>query len=77
MSMVENSEIERPQIKPLSMDEVKRFLACVRPFYRPFFQVAFFTGIRAGEMAGLKWENVDSDRKIIKVVEGLCTGRTA
>jgi len=35
----------------------------------PFFVVAFFTGMRAGEMSALKWKNVDFDRRVIKVVE--------
>jgi integrase len=69
MSMVENRKVEKPQIHPLSIEEVNRFLNCVRSFYRPFFEVAFFTGMRAGEMAALKWRQVDFDRKLIKVVE--------
>ena len=69
MSMVENRKIEKPQIKPLSMEEVDRFLDVVNPFYKPFFIVAFFTGMRAGEMVGLKWDNVYFDRKTIKIVE--------
>ena len=36
---------------------------------RGFFEVEFFTGMRAGEMSALKWKNVDFKRKIIKVVE--------
>jgi len=69
MSMVENRKIEKPKISPLSMEEVDHFLECVQPFYRPFFVVAFFTGMRAGEMSALKWKNVDFDRRIIKIVE--------
>jgi integrase len=69
MSMVENRKIEKPQIKPLSMGEVDRFLNVVNPFYKPFFIAAFFTGMRAGEMVGLKWDNVHFDRRIIKIVE--------
>ena len=69
MSMVENRKIEKPQIKPLSIDEVNRFLDCVNPFYKQFFIVAFFTGMRAGEMSALKWENVDFDRRLIRIVE--------
>jgi integrase len=49
-------------------EEVGRFLEFVLLFYRPFFVVAFFTGLRAGEMSTLKWKNVDFDRRIIKVV---------
>lgn len=69
MSMVENRKIEKPQIKPLSIEEVDRFLENVSAFYKPFFEAAFFTGMRGGEMAALKWSNVDFDRKIIHVVE--------
>jgi integrase len=54
MAMVDNRKIEKPTIHPLSMDEVNRFLECVLPFYREFFVVAFFTGMRAGEMSVLK-----------------------
>jgi integrase len=69
MTMVENRKIEKPQIKPLSMEEVGRFLDSVNPFYQPFFTVAFFTGMRAGEMSALKWDNVDFERKLIRIVE--------
>lgn len=51
------------------MDEVNLFLEHVHPFYRPYFVVAFFTGMRAGEMSALKWGNVDFPRKGVKVVE--------
>jgi integrase len=74
MEMVENRKIGKPTIKPLSMEEVDNFLECVMPFYRPFFVVAFFTGMRAGEMSALKWKNVDFDRRIIKVVEARVYG---
>jgi integrase len=74
MSMVENRKIEKPRISPLSMEEVDKFLEYVQPFYRPFFVVAFFTGMRAGEMSALKWKNVDFDRRIIKIVEARVYG---
>ena len=32
------------------------------------FEVAFFTGMRAGEMSALKWKNVDFKRRIIRIV---------
>lgn len=69
MLMVENREIEKASINPLSIDEVKKFQDCVDPFYHPVFEVAFFTSMRAGEMSALKWKNVDFNRKIIKIVE--------
>lgn len=67
--LIQSRKIERPQIHPLSIDDVNRFLECVDPFYKPFFNVAFYTGMRAGEMSALKWDNVDFERRIIRVVE--------
>ena len=69
MALVENLKVVRPSINPLSMDEVHKFLAAVRPFYKPFFIIAFFTGMRFGEMAGLKWKNVDYKLGVVKVQE--------
>lgn len=69
MDLVENLKVSKPDIFPLSMEEVKRFLECVLPLYRNFFEVAFFTGMRFGEMAALKWKNVDFKLDVIKVRE--------
>ena len=69
MALVENPRNEKPDIHPLSMDEVNLLLQNVLPYYRNFFIVAFFTGMRFGEMAALKWRNVDFNLRIIKVRE--------
>ncbi len=69
MDKIKNLKIEKPDIYPLSMDEVRLFLENVSPRFRNFFIVAFFTGMRFGEMAGLKWKNVDFRLGIIKVRE--------
>lgn len=59
MIEIENLKTEQPDIFPLSREEVEAFLQNVHPHYHPFFTVAFTTGMRFGEMAALKWENVD------------------
>jgi len=41
----------------------------VSPRYKNFFIVAFFTGMRFGEMSALKWKNVDFKLGVIKVRE--------
>ena len=53
-----------------SIEERELFLAtCER--YRPewycFFMVAFHTGARMGELAGLKWEDIQFATKIIRI----------
>jgi len=69
MPYVDNLKSEDPDIRPLTIDEVMDFLENVHPHYKPFFEVAFYTGMRFGEMAGLKWRNIDFDRGVIRVIE--------
>lgn len=69
MDMVVNLSVSKPEIHPLSIEEVHRFLDVVNPQYKIFFVVAFYTGMRFGEMAVLKWSNVDFKLGIIKVRE--------
>ena len=66
---VDNLKFDEPDIYPLSIDQVKSFLENVCQHYRPFFTAAFFTGMRFGEMAALKWKNVDLKRGLIYVRE--------
>ena len=73
---IRNLKVSKPDIHPLSMEEVRLFLdkVCVR--FRDFFTVAFFTGMRFGEMSGLKWGNVDFKMEIIRVRETRVKGIT-
>jgi integrase len=63
-------------IEPFSMEEVERILKTVRADYRNYYLVRFYTGMRTGEVDGLKWENVDFDRREILVRETLIHGKT-
>ena len=69
MTLIKSPKVSKPDIDPLSMEEVALFLETVSPRYTNFFTVAFFTGMRFGEMAALKWKNVDFRLVIIKVRE--------
>lgn len=69
MEMVENLTVSKPEIHPLSIEEVHRFLDVVNPEYKNFFVMAFYTGMRFGEMAALKWNNIDFKLGVIKVRE--------
>ncbi len=52
-----------------SKQEIRALLAACPDKYRAFLTVAVFTGMRASELRGLRWENVDFDRQIIQVRE--------
>ena len=66
---------KRTDIYPLSMDEVNLFLKHIRHDFRNYFKVRFFSGMRSGEVTGLRWEHVDFDRKQILVRETIVRGR--
>jgi integrase len=50
-----------------SKDEVQRILTVANGRWRPFFITAIFTGMRASELRGLTWDDVDTERKVIHV----------
>jgi integrase len=47
--------------------EVKAILDAAPPRWRPFLVVAVFTGLRASELRGLTWTQVDLEARIIEV----------
>ncbi len=55
--------------KAWSTDEVHRFLAAAEhDSYAPFWQLACYLGMRPSEIAGLKWDAVDLDSGVMRVV---------
>jgi integrase len=46
----------------------------VREDFRDYFTVRFFTGMRTGEVDGLKWKYVDFERRLILVRETVVLG---
>ena len=50
---------EKTDVDPLAPDEVEAYLAKCPPWWRPFFTVSFWTGARPGELAALKWGDID------------------
>ena len=63
---------EEKDIRVLSVDEQKTFFDCCKgTFYDNFFTVAVSTGMRIGELAALRWEDIDLENKIIHVTRTL------
>lgn len=69
---VEPPKIVKKEIEHMKKDQVNKFIECIKgsPDY-PVIAAAIFTGMRQGELLGLKWENVDFDAGIIHVKEQL------
>lgn len=67
-------KLQKTDVEPFSLNEVRQILATVRADYRDYYTVRFFTGMRTGEIDGLKWQYVDFERRLILVRETLVAG---
>jgi len=67
---------QKVHIEPFSLKEVEKILETVREDYRNYYAVRFYTGMRTGEVDGLKWEYVDFGKREILVRETLIHGQT-
>ena len=71
---IKQLKVKRTDVAPFTLDEVTRILSTVRQDFRNYFTVRFFTGMRTGEIDGLKWKYVDFDRRLILVRETIVLG---
>ena len=65
---VERPKVQKREIRPLSKDELVRFLAAAEddPLYA-LYVLAATCGLRMGELLGLKWEDVDFANGLLTV----------
>lgn len=73
---VRRLKARRPDVQPFSLAEVEKIRATIRADYRDYVTVRFFTGMRSGEINGLKWKHVDFDQGLILVRETFSCGET-
>ncbi len=60
--------MKRSEVDPFSLEEIEQLLAHLpSDFWRAYFIVRFFTGLRTGEVDGLQWEHLDWERRQIRV----------
>lgn len=52
-------KIIKPTIHPCSLDEVQLLTANAKGWFRNYLIIAFFSGMRVGEMMALKWSDID------------------
>lgn len=65
----------KPDVEPFSLAEVNQIIDTCRPDWRNYFIVRFFTGLRSGELHGLRWHHVDFERDQILIRETLVKGQ--
>ena len=69
-------KLQKIHIEPFSLQEVQRIIDCVREDYRNYYTVRFYTGMRTGEIDGLKWRYIDFSTREILIRETIIQGRT-
>lgn len=73
-SNVNPLKVRKVDIQPFTLEEVDRILKTVRMDWRDYLQVRFLTGMRTGEVNGLKWKYVDFERRLILIRETFVLG---
>lgn len=71
---IKSLKVPRSDVYPFSLEEVNMIIRKVRPDFRNYYLVRFFTGMRTGEVDGLKWKYVDFERRLILVRETIVDG---
>ncbi|MGN8160877.1 site-specific integrase, partial [Salinisphaera sp. SWV1] len=71
---IKRLRLQRKDIQPFSLDEVRLILDTVRSDFKPYYTLRFFTGMRTGELHGLKWSRIDWQARQILVRETVDKG---
>lgn len=72
---IKSLRLRKPDIQPFTLQEVNLLLDRVRPDYRQYLEVRFYTGMRSGEINGLRWKYVDFENNLILIRETLVKGK--
>ena len=67
-------KVQKSDVQPFTFEEVRAILDTVRADYRDYYTVRFFTGMRTGEVDGLKWKYVDFAHRQILIRETIVLG---
>jgi len=72
--------IKRPpvrdkEIQPFTKDEIEKIINTASIKMRNFFIISVFTGMRTGELVGLTWDDIDYERKEIRIYKTQNRGR--
>jgi integrase len=68
------SKVIQNEPEPFNENEMNKILSALDEPYRQYFQLAFFTGMRTGELLALRWEDVDFKTKKIHIRKSISHG---
>lgn len=74
MERLKPLKVPKSDVVPFTLDQTHLLIGSIRKDYRNYLKVRFFTGMRSGEIHGLKWKYVDFERNLILVREAFVGG---
>ncbi|WP_345969461.1 tyrosine-type recombinase/integrase [Sulfurimonas sp. HSL1-6] len=74
VSKVKLPKIDKVEVTPFTIEEMKRIIDHADDDLQAFCALGFFTGMRSGEMIGLRWEDIDFKRREISISRAIKMG---
>lgn len=74
LSLVSVPKLAKVDITPFSMSEIFTILDKAEGQFKAFYALGFFSGMRSGEMIGLKWDSLDFNRNEINISRAIKMG---
>ena len=74
LPLVKLPRADKVEIHPFSISEIFTILDKAVGQFKNFYALAFFTGMRSGEMIGLRWEDIDFFRNEISIKRAIKMG---
>lgn len=59
IALVQRAKQNHNEPKPFNVAEIRAILSCLDEPFKQFYQFAFYTGLRVGELIALRWQDVD------------------
>lgn len=75
MMMVKIPKIEKVEVKPFTIQELTLIIQEAKDDIQTFVALGFLTGMRSGEMIGLRWDDIDFSRREISVKRTIKMGK--
>lgn len=72
---IERYKQQTNEPKPFNQTEIRRILNAMQSPYKEFFQFAFYTGLRTGELLGLRWEDVEIEKQLAHIRVNITSGK--
>lgn len=68
------SKVIPKEYEPFNKNEMNKILSALEEPFQQYFQLAFYTGMRTGELLALRWEDIDFKTKKIHVRKSISHG---